>query len=128
MGSTAKPRPIRSGTDGSTGGSGESRAIPNHVKRAVVKRDGGQCAFVGPDGHRCPERTFLEFHHIIPYALGGRATIDNISLRCRRHNQYDAELVFGPRDRQVSGVRATTRGPAIRETTTTRAANAPPAP
>ena len=24
-------------------------------------------------------------------------TIDNISLRCRRHNQYEAELVFGSR-------------------------------
>jgi HNH endonuclease len=95
MGSAAKPRPIRSGTDGSTGGSGESRAIPNHVKRAVVKRDGGQCAFVGPGGHRCPERTFLEYHHIVPYALGGRATIDNIALRCRRHNQYEAELAYG---------------------------------
>jgi hypothetical protein len=40
---------------------------------------------------------FLEFHHVIPYAKGGRATADNISLRCRRHNQYEAELVFGSR-------------------------------
>jgi hypothetical protein len=24
------------------------------------------------------------------------ATVENISLRCRRHNQYEAELVFGP--------------------------------
>ncbi|PYQ38208.1 MAG: hypothetical protein DMF77_24680 [Acidobacteria bacterium] len=33
----------------------------------------------------------------MPYALGGLATVENISLRCRRHNQYEAELVFGPR-------------------------------
>jgi hypothetical protein len=25
------------------------------------------------------------------------ATVENISLRCRRHNQYEADLVFGPR-------------------------------
>ena len=45
---------------------------------------------------------FLEFHHIVPYALGGKATLENISLRCRRHNQYEAELVFGPRGGSVA--------------------------
>jgi hypothetical protein len=25
------------------------------------------------------------------------ATVENISLRCRRHKQYEAELAFGPR-------------------------------
>jgi 5-methylcytosine-specific restriction endonuclease McrA len=75
------------------------RHIPNSVKNAVWLRDGGQCAFVaGGTGRRCSERTFLEFHHIHPYALDGPATVENISLRCRRHNQYEAELVFGPRD------------------------------
>jgi hypothetical protein len=28
--------------------------------------------------------------------LSGPATVANISLRCRRHNAYEAELVFGP--------------------------------
>jgi len=46
---------------------------------------------------RCRERSFLEFHHVRPYAKGGPASADNISLRCRRHNQYEAELVFGSR-------------------------------
>jgi len=62
------------------------------VKRAVSRRDDGRCAFVAPDGRRCTERTFLEFHHVQPYAKGGPATVENISLRCRRHNQYEAEL------------------------------------
>jgi hypothetical protein len=53
---------------------------------------------VSPHGQRCIEPTFLEFHHIQPYAKRGPATVENISLRCRRHNQYEAELVFGPRD------------------------------
>jgi 5-methylcytosine-specific restriction endonuclease McrA len=80
-----------------------SRAIPRHVQRGVLRRDGGQCAFVAPDGHRCTERTFLEFHHILPYAKRGPATVENISLRCRRHNQYEAELVFGPHAPRSSG-------------------------
>ncbi|HEV7500076.1 MAG TPA: hypothetical protein VGQ33_08745, partial [Vicinamibacteria bacterium] len=39
----------------------------------------------------------------------------NIALRCRRHNQYEAELVFGPRripmDRPVSDPIPTTPSP-----------------
>jgi len=131
MGVTAKPREsrsIRPGTDTPNGRGVESRDIPRSVKRAVAKRDGGQCGYIGPSGHRCPERTFLEYHHIVPYARGGRATVDNISLRCRRHNQYEAEIVFGPRNRLVSGDSAVTRGPAIHETTASRAGGAPRTP
>jgi hypothetical protein len=92
-----RPRPIRPGADRQLRTPVvPSRDTPRHVKRAAWRRDGGQCAFVSRDGHRCGERTFLEFHHIEPYALGGPATVENISLRCRRHNQYEAQLVFGP--------------------------------
>jgi hypothetical protein len=28
---------------------------------------------------------------------------ENISLRCRRHDQYEAELVFGPRTKAIEG-------------------------
>jgi hypothetical protein len=31
-----------------------------------------------------------------PFACGGEATIENIALRCRAHNQYQARLDFGP--------------------------------
>src|SRR6266849_1848879 len=40
-----------------------------------------------------------QFHHVKAHAKQGPATVENISLRCRRHNQYEAELVFGPRRR-----------------------------
>src|SRR5437867_1288395 len=100
LGAAAKPRPrpIRSETDRELRTPVlPSRDVPRHVKRAVSRRDDGQCAFVAPDGRRCTERTFLEFHHRQPYAQGGPATVENISLRCRRHNQYEAEVVFGTR-------------------------------
>jgi 5-methylcytosine-specific restriction endonuclease McrA len=90
-----------------------SRDIPNHVQRAAWARDGGRCGYVSKNGQRCAERTFLEFHHIVPYALGGLATLENISLRCRRHNQYESDLVFGPRG--MSQVRE--HGPWQRERT-----------
>lgn len=74
-----------------------SRHIPSAVKRVVWFRDRGQCAFVSANGRRCAERSFLELHHIQPYAMEGSATAGNIALRCRRHNQYEAELIFGRR-------------------------------
>ena len=95
---------IRSGTDrtdardAATGleqRKAPSRHIPSAVKRAVWFRDRAQCAFVADTGHRCSERSLLELHHIHPYALDGPPTIGNVSLRCRRHNQYEAERVFG---------------------------------
>jgi hypothetical protein len=70
------------------------RHIPAAVRRDVWQRDEGRCAFVGRVG-RCRETAFLEFHHVAPYAAGGAATSDNIQLRCRAHNQYEARLVFG---------------------------------
>jgi hypothetical protein len=72
-----------------------SRHIPADVKRRVWMRDLGRCAFVGTGGKRCDERGFLEFHHVTPFALGGVASFDNIQLRCRRHNAYEARLYFG---------------------------------
>ena len=60
------------------------------------KRDGGRCAFVGTHG-RCTERGFLEFHHVVPYADGGATVAENLELRCRAHNIYEAEKYFGCR-------------------------------
>jgi len=89
---TSKPRPGRATKAG-------SRHVPAEVERRVWQRDGGRCAFVARDGRRCTESTFLEFHHAHePYALGGEATAKNIALRCRTHNVYESELIFGKYD------------------------------
>jgi hypothetical protein len=90
LASTTKPRSPRGTKHG-------SRDIPAHVRRVVWKRDGGQCAFVGRSG-RCTERRYLEWHHVKPHGHQGPATVENISLRCRAHNVYESELVFGPFD------------------------------
>ena len=63
----------------------DGRTIPAAVRRAVWARDGGQCAFVGAE-RRCGETGFLELHHVVPFADGGAASIENIQLRCRAHN------------------------------------------
>ncbi len=76
------------------------RHIPARVKRSVWNRDGGRCAFVSSDGARCGEDGFLEFHHVKPFARGGRATAANIQLRCRAHNVHESDVVFGRRMRR----------------------------
>ncbi len=39
--------------------------------------------------------------HVRPYAAGGESTADNIQLRCRAHNGYEAERYFGRRTPSV---------------------------
>ena len=84
---------VRSPRPGSIANDG-SRHVPAAVRRTVWRRDEGRCAFVGRGG-RCQETAFLEFHHVEPYAAGGATTVENIQLRCRAHNQYEARLFFG---------------------------------
>jgi len=86
-GSVTRPR-ARSSTDP------RSRHVPAAVRRAVWTRDGARCAFVGPDG-RCTERGFLEIHHVVPFADGGETVEENLELRCRAHNAYEAQQYFG---------------------------------
>jgi len=88
------------------GAAGGSRHIPASVKREVWRRDDGHCAYTGRDG-RCTERSFLEYHHVQPYAAGGAATAANIELRCRAHNVYEASLLFGLEGEHVVEIPAT---------------------
>jgi hypothetical protein len=85
---TSKPRPSR-------GTRPDSRDIAAAVQRAVWHRDGGRCAFVAGNGMRCDARSYLEYHHVDPYTRGGPATVENIFLRCRAHNVYESEILFG---------------------------------
>jgi hypothetical protein len=71
------------------------RSIPAPVRRAVYERAGGRCAFVDARGRRCEERSRLEFHHRHPHGHGGDRTPGNVSLVCRPHNQYLAEIDYG---------------------------------
>jgi len=90
---TSRPRPSHDSNPGS--------GTPAAVRREVAMRDASRCAFVSKDGHRCGARRFLEFHHVVPRAVGGTATVANIQLRCRAHNGYEVDLFFGPGKRPM---------------------------
>jgi hypothetical protein len=87
FGDTGTPRRRRA--------SHNDRHIPAEVKRQVAERDGKRCTFLSEQGTRCPERAMLEYDHVRPVALGGRSTAENLRLRCRAHNQLEAELLYG---------------------------------
>ena len=80
---------------GQSRGCAGPRHIPAAVKRAVRERDQGRCAFISESGKRCGARHRLEYDHIEGVARGGKATVENLRLVCRAHNQHAAERIFG---------------------------------
>ena len=59
------------------------RMIPQSVKDAVWRRDGGKCTL-------CNSQKALEFDHIIPFSLGGSNTYRNVQLLCQDCNRTKA--------------------------------------
>ena len=72
-----------------------TRAIPDAIRQQVFARDGACCTFVGADGKRCGSTWRLELDHVIPVALGGETSVENLRVLCRAHNQFEAERVLG---------------------------------
>lgn len=74
-----------------------SRWVPKSIKAEVWARDGGRCVFVSSAGIRCGSSEFLEYDHIVPWAVGGKTEASNLRLLCRPHNQRRAVKRSGPR-------------------------------
>jgi hypothetical protein len=70
------------------------RYVPSAVRRAVFVRDQGRCSYTGDTGQRCRETNGLELHHSKAFARGGEHSEENITLRCRAHNDFAAETDF----------------------------------
>lgn len=54
--------------------------IPRDVRRQVFERDGGECV-------DCGSRFDIHYDHVIPLALGGSNTVENLQLLCAPCNQ-----------------------------------------
>jgi hypothetical protein len=87
FGKTGAPRVARK--------SSGRRTVPRAVRRQVVARDGARCSFVSEDGRRCEETGFLELDHVVPVARGGVASVEDVRILCRAHNQYEARRILG---------------------------------
>jgi len=63
------------------------RTLPARLNRCEF-RDGER---------RCQSRENLQFDHIVPFAMGGSNTVENLQLLCPAHNRIKAIQDFGER-------------------------------
>jgi hypothetical protein len=95
---TVEPKRKRA-VNAAASGAGEPPAASTRpsaqVRREVTARDGGSCAWIGEEGRRCGSQWQLEIDHVQAAALGGKATVEEMRILCRRHNMLHAEQVFG---------------------------------
>jgi hypothetical protein len=74
---------------------GKRTTIPSSFRHHVWLRDQGQCTWKHPSGERCSERKMLELDHLLMVCRGGENEVNNLTLRCRFHNQIRAETLLG---------------------------------
>jgi 5-methylcytosine-specific restriction endonuclease McrA len=58
--------------------------IPTDVRRAVFERDGGHCV-------ECGSAFDLQYDHVLPVALGGATTVENLQLLCADCNRQKSD-------------------------------------
>jgi hypothetical protein len=58
--------------------------IPSDLRRAVYQRDGGRCV-------ECDSAFDLQYDHVLPVALGGATTLENLQLLCAGCNRRKSD-------------------------------------
>jgi len=84
LGKTDKPRTAK-----------KSKGVSTAARRETFARDGAQCTYVSPDGHRCTEHGYLEVDHRDARGRGGSDDASNLRVLCRAHNLLLAEQTYG---------------------------------
>ena len=81
---------VRVGADGEPLDVGRRRrTIPPSIRRALVVRHGGSCAFPG-----CTHDRWLHGHHIEHWSQGGETKLENLVLLCSFHHRLVHEGGF----------------------------------
>jgi len=87
-----RPRPTATSATTST----KSRPhIPAAIERTVRLRDGDGCRIPLDAGGTCGSTHQVELDHIVPLALGGETSVDNLRCTCSAHNRRAAALALG---------------------------------
>jgi 5-methylcytosine-specific restriction endonuclease McrA len=61
-------------------GAARRESIPRTLRLAVWERDGGACA-------QCGARFDIQYDHVIPVALGGATSVENLQILCGECNR-----------------------------------------
>jgi hypothetical protein len=80
---------ILHGPKGSLDVGRKTRAIPPSMRRALRERDDGRCRFPG-----CENRRWVDAHHILHWAQGGKTNLENLILLCGHHHRLVHEGGF----------------------------------
>ncbi len=72
-----------------------TRYVPAHLRDEVFVRDNNRCTFVASNGRRCESTHCLQVDHIVPVALGGNSSFENLRVLCAQHNRLEAERLLG---------------------------------
>lgn len=65
---------------------GASDRPARDLRRQVWERDGGRCV-------ECGSTFDLQYDHVIPFALGGATTFENLQILCSRCNQRKGQQI-----------------------------------
>lgn len=60
--------------------------IPSELRRAVFERDGGRCV-------ECEATFDLQYDHVLPVALGGATSLENLQLLCADCNRRKSDTL-----------------------------------
>ena len=72
-----------------------NRYISPKIKDQIWMRDQNKCQFKNPStGKICGAENLLEIDHRYPFSLSGENSGENLQLRCRAHNQFQARLIL----------------------------------
>jgi hypothetical protein len=72
-----------------------SRYVRVEDETKVWQKANAQCEYIDPlTNKRCEATHYLELDHIMPFALGGPTTTENLRLLCSNHNKLEALKYF----------------------------------
>ena len=74
-----------------------TRTIPSALRRALLRRDRGQCRFPGCESRHC------DAHHVVHWADGGDTRLTNLVSLCRFHHRTVHEEGFRVVPAEVEG-------------------------
>lgn len=66
---------------------GKRVALPAPIQHSVHQRDGGRCTSTHPVYGRCENKRWVELHHLVPVAQGGKHAAENIVTLCTFHHK-----------------------------------------